>query len=146
MKFKLTPDKETLQTNIIERTIGRAVGIEPATQPFGDASADLLGDVFHALYNSDMKPLEDKDAPVDRRVNHALMKWMAKDKANRYFWVEISIKRTVIGGTTRLLAIVRDRTTVPLAAKAEAEPQPQPQPQPEPVYFFLLFFRWSSRQ
>lgn len=37
-----------------------------------------------------------------------LYEWMAKDKANRYFWVEVSIKRTVVGGVTRLLSIVRD--------------------------------------
>lgn len=79
MRIKLTPEKETIKTNIIERTIGRAVSVEPSTAPFGPASRDLLGDVFHALYNSDMEPLEDKDTPQDRLINHKLMKWMAKD-------------------------------------------------------------------
>jgi uncharacterized protein with von Willebrand factor type A (vWA) domain len=80
MKIKLTPEKETLKTNIIERTIGRAVSVEPYTQPFGPASRDLLGDVFHALYNQDIQPLEDKDVPPDRTINHALMKWMKRDE------------------------------------------------------------------
>lgn len=80
MKIKLTPEKETLRTNIIERTIGRAVGVEPATPPFGPASQDLLGDVFHALYNFDLEPLKDEEVPHDRKINHALMKWMAKDE------------------------------------------------------------------
>ncbi|UCD27697.1 MAG: PAS domain S-box protein, partial [Planctomycetota bacterium] len=39
-----------------------------------------------------------------------LFEWMAKDKTGRLFWVEVSLKRAVIGGTARLLAIVRDVT------------------------------------
>ena len=37
-----------------------------------------------------------------------LFEWLAKDKAGRLFWVEVNIKRSIIGGTERLLAIVRD--------------------------------------
>ncbi|MBN1526710.1 MAG: PAS domain S-box protein [Candidatus Omnitrophica bacterium] len=37
-----------------------------------------------------------------------VFEWLAKDKANRFFWVEVSMKRTVVGGVTRLLSIVRD--------------------------------------
>jgi len=37
-----------------------------------------------------------------------IFEWMAKDKAGRLFWVEVSLKRAVIGGKDRLLAIVRD--------------------------------------
>ena len=39
-----------------------------------------------------------------------LFEWLAKDKAGRYFWGEINLKRAVIGGKYRLLAIVRDIT------------------------------------
>ncbi len=37
-----------------------------------------------------------------------VFEWVAKDKAGRLFWVEVSLKRAVIGGKYRLLAIVRD--------------------------------------
>jgi diguanylate cyclase (GGDEF)-like protein/PAS domain S-box-containing protein len=37
-----------------------------------------------------------------------IFEWLAKDKAQRLFWVEVNIKRAVIGGRYRLLAIVRD--------------------------------------
>ena len=37
-----------------------------------------------------------------------LFEWMAKNKAGRLFWVEVNLKRAVIGGKDRLLAIVRD--------------------------------------
>lgn len=37
-----------------------------------------------------------------------IIEWLAKDKAGRLFWVEVNIKRSVIGGTQRLLAVVRD--------------------------------------
>ena len=39
-----------------------------------------------------------------------LFEWLARDKANRAFWVEINLKRTVIGGVSRLLAVMRDIT------------------------------------
>ncbi|MDP3804595.1 MAG: PAS domain S-box protein, partial [Candidatus Omnitrophota bacterium] len=37
-----------------------------------------------------------------------LFEWAGKDKAGRLFWVEVNIKRAVIGSRYRLLAIVRD--------------------------------------
>ncbi|MDP2913627.1 MAG: diguanylate cyclase [Candidatus Omnitrophota bacterium] len=37
-----------------------------------------------------------------------LFEWFAKDKADRPFWIEINLKRAVIGGKYRLMAVVRD--------------------------------------
>ncbi|MGI5837717.1 MAG: PAS domain S-box protein, partial [Chloroflexota bacterium] len=37
-----------------------------------------------------------------------LFEWLAKHKSGRLFWVEVSLKRAIIGGQPRLLAIVRD--------------------------------------
>ena len=37
-----------------------------------------------------------------------LFEWLARDKAGRPFWVEVNLKRAVIGGQERLLAVVRD--------------------------------------
>jgi len=39
-----------------------------------------------------------------------LFEWMAKDKSGRSFWVEVNLKAAAIGGTDRLLAVVRDIT------------------------------------
>lgn len=39
-----------------------------------------------------------------------LFTWKCRDKAGRLFWVEVNIKRTILGGVPRLLAIVRDIT------------------------------------
>jgi len=39
-----------------------------------------------------------------------LFEWYAKDKYGRLFWVEVNLKRVVIGGIGRLLAVVRDIT------------------------------------
>ncbi len=36
--------------------------------------------------------------------------WKSRDKAGRFFWTEVSLKRTLLNGTPRLLAIVRDIT------------------------------------
>ncbi len=37
-----------------------------------------------------------------------LFEWAAKDKAGRPFWVEINLRRAVVGGKYHLLAVVRD--------------------------------------
>lgn len=79
MRHKCTPEKGTTKTNIVERTIGRAIRVEPQTEPLGPASADLIGDVFHALYDTEFEPLKNKQVASTRTVNHALMKWMHKD-------------------------------------------------------------------
>ncbi len=39
-----------------------------------------------------------------------LYEWIAKDKVGRFFWVEVSLKRAVIRGKYRLLAVIRDIT------------------------------------
>ncbi|HVN66497.1 MAG TPA: PAS domain S-box protein [Methanomicrobiales archaeon] len=36
--------------------------------------------------------------------------WRAKDRTGRLFWVEVNVKRAIIGGEDRLLAVVRDIT------------------------------------
>ena len=36
--------------------------------------------------------------------------WKCKDKAGRVFWTEVNLKRTILNGVPRLLAIVRDIT------------------------------------
>ncbi len=39
-----------------------------------------------------------------------LFEWLAKDKFGRTFWVEVNLKGAAIGGSDRILAIVRDIT------------------------------------
>ncbi|MCD6117630.1 PAS domain S-box protein [bacterium] len=47
-----------------------------------------------------------------------LFEWMAKDKTGRLFWVEVNMRRVVIGGQNRLLVVVRD---ISERKQAEAE-------------------------
>jgi PAS domain S-box-containing protein len=37
-----------------------------------------------------------------------IFEWLAKDRFGRLFWVEVNLKRAVIGGIPRILAVVRD--------------------------------------
>jgi len=39
-----------------------------------------------------------------------LFEWICKDKSGREFWIEVNLKRAVIEGRDRMLAIVRDIT------------------------------------
>jgi len=52
-----------------------------------------------------------------------LFKWHAKDKSGRLFWVEVNLKHAIIGGKSRVLAVVRDITERILAEEALAESQ-----------------------
>lgn len=50
-----------------------------------------------------------------------IFEWLVKDKAARLFWVEINLKRAIIGGRYRLLSIVRDITDRKQAEEALEE-------------------------
>lgn len=39
-----------------------------------------------------------------------IFEWKARDKNGRIFWVEVNLKRAIIGGQNRVLAVVRDIT------------------------------------
>jgi len=52
-----------------------------------------------------------------------LFKWHAKDKNGRLFWVEVNLKHAMIGGKSRVLAVVRDITDRIMAEEALAESQ-----------------------
>jgi len=39
-----------------------------------------------------------------------LVEWLAEDRDGRTFWVEVGVRRATIGGTERLLAVLRDIT------------------------------------
>jgi PAS domain S-box-containing protein len=63
-------------------------------------------------FSSGEPPYTQKEA--DRLIRKAaagepqLFEWMARDRAGRFFWVEVNLKRVAIGGRPRVLAIVRD--------------------------------------
>ncbi len=39
-----------------------------------------------------------------------IFEWLSRDKAGRLFWVEVNVRRAIIGGKYRLLAVTRDIT------------------------------------
>ncbi|MBN1930173.1 MAG: PAS domain S-box protein [Desulfobacterales bacterium] len=47
-----------------------------------------------------------------------VFEWLAKDKSDRFFWIEAHLKHTRIGGMDRLLVVVRDITESKQAQKA----------------------------
>ncbi|HLA84671.1 MAG TPA: ATP-binding protein [Thermoguttaceae bacterium] len=51
-------------------------------------------------------------------VGTAVFEWRAKRKSGEPFWVEVSLRRTTIGGRDRVLAVVRDITERRLAEEA----------------------------
>lgn len=56
--------------------------------------------------------LEDATRVINRvsSGDPQLFEWVARDKAQRLFWVEVNLKRAVINGKYRIMAIVRDIT------------------------------------
>lgn len=75
----------------------------------GDLSADI------APYSEDMA-----QHLIKKAINQGshTFEWMAKKKNGEIFWVEVSLKKTEIGGKDRILAIARDITE---RKKAEEE-------------------------
>lgn len=52
-----------------------------------------------------------------------MFEWLATDRSGRRFWVEVSLKRTTIGGRDRLLAVLRDIEDRKRAGEASAGPK-----------------------
>lgn len=50
-----------------------------------------------------------------------LFEWIAKDKYDNEFWVEVNLKKAVIGGIERLIAVVRDISERKLNEEKERE-------------------------
>jgi len=62
--------------------------------------------------SSDIQPYRQEDAlsHIHKAAEGEpqVFEWMGKDKAGRFFWTEVSLKRAVVAGKYRILAIVRD--------------------------------------
>ncbi len=81
---------------------------------FGYTRAEALGVNFDALF-AGQPHFAQGDSIDSKRQNAAAgeaqtFEWMTRDKEGTFFWVEINLKRAVIGGLDRLLAVVRDIT------------------------------------
>ncbi|MHC4322998.1 MAG: sensor histidine kinase, partial [Planctomycetota bacterium] len=76
-----------------------------------DDKSNIVGSFIDNI-SSGEKPytIEDAGKWVRRAVKEGpqLFEWHAKDKKGRLFWIEVNLKKAVIGGKDRILAIVRD--------------------------------------
>lgn len=81
---------------------------------FGYTRQEALGLPFDELFAG--QPHFAQGDPIDLKRHRAAdgesqtFEWMTHDREGTFFWVEINLKRTVIGGRDRLLAVVRDIT------------------------------------
>lgn len=80
---------------------------------------DMFGYQLHEAFSISMENGVSKVSrytPIDihkimRKVSEGepqIFEWLAKHKNGKLFWVEVNLKKAVIGGEERLLAIVRD--------------------------------------
>lgn len=86
---------------------------DKACRMFCCTKADMIGLPFGALgADSPQYPHERLKSFYDKaaRGEQQLFEWPAKDKLGREFWVEVNMKRAIIGGQYRLLSISRDIT------------------------------------
>jgi PAS domain S-box-containing protein len=86
---------------------------DKACRMFCYTKAGIIGLPFEALgAGSQQYPHEKLRSFYDKAAGgeQQLFEWPAKDKLGREFWVEINMKRAIIGGQYRLLSISRDVT------------------------------------
>ncbi|MFA5143942.1 MAG: diguanylate cyclase [Candidatus Omnitrophota bacterium] len=63
-----------------------------------------LGIIQEPFTSEELKRLMDKAAGGETQ----LFEWVCKDKASRAFWVEVNLRRAVVGGRYHLLSVARD--------------------------------------
>ncbi len=84
------------------------------SEMFGFTAEEISSHGNIDLISSGDSPYTQKDAL--RWIHKAaqegpqLFEWMAKDRPGHIFWSEVNLKRVVIGGKNRVLALVRDIT------------------------------------
>ena len=76
------------------------------TEEFQQASVGVLSDGAPPYSKTEAMEFIKKA----RDGSPQLFAWKSKDKAGRLFWTEVNLKRTLLNGQQRLLAIVRDIT------------------------------------
>ncbi|MDD5421949.1 MAG: diguanylate cyclase [Candidatus Omnitrophica bacterium] len=72
---------------------------------------EMLNLSVHALSAGEKPFTQDEAMKFMRKAaddEPQIFEWLARDKLGRLFWVEVNLKRAVIGGRYRLLAMVRD--------------------------------------
>ncbi len=78
---------------------------------YGYTREEMIGRDVSRL-SSGISPYSGKEAAqwVRRAVEHGpqTFEWLGRDKSKRLFWVEVVLKRALVGGRDRLLALVRD--------------------------------------
>ena len=88
---------------------------------FGQRREEILGGTFVELVaGAEQTSIEDLAARVRRAASGQpqLFEWAARDGDGRGFWVEVNLKRAVIGETRCVLAVVRDITSRKQAEEA----------------------------
>ncbi len=84
---------------------------EKSCEMFCYPKEELLTRTIYDL-SSGEEPYSNEEAAklIDKAVKGEpqIFEWPAKDKAGRTFWIEVNVRRAIIGGKYRLLAIVRD--------------------------------------
>ncbi|MCB0014179.1 MAG: hypothetical protein KDE34_19840 [Anaerolineales bacterium] len=70
------PQQSTLKLSPGQRATGRLTTLPLHQEPEGQPQADLAGDIFFEMYNSQPNRLE--EIPAERTVNRALLDWMGE--------------------------------------------------------------------
>lgn len=84
-----------------------------AEEMYGIRNADLSTLDYHRLCLEEAPFTAEEAMRNFRRAvenGHHIFEWFTADLDGRRFWVEVSLRRAVIGGAERLLAVVRDIT------------------------------------
>ncbi|HON18556.1 MAG TPA: PAS domain S-box protein [Salinivirgaceae bacterium] len=78
---------------------------------YGYSKEELIGQPFGVLSaHNEQYNIDEASKWAERAINVGpqTYSWLAKKKSGETFWVEISLKKSTIGGKVRLMAVVRD--------------------------------------
>ncbi len=117
VKIPLNPDKPTVKIGTFDRVTGRLIKAKLDREPNSDSEKDLVSDAFFGAFKHNPQVVD--EAPADRKVNQALMKWAMESGSSG---TQGNIAASLVSSSILWSTLTNDKTIQEaLQRQAEAE-------------------------
>jgi PAS domain S-box-containing protein len=124
-RFRTIFDSVSDAIGVLEPATGRVLDVNRRTcEMFGWTREELCGTIAEQLSAGESPYTQAEALAIVSSSEEAQpFEWLARDRAGRQFWLEVSARRTMLDGAERLLVVARDITERREAAEQQRQLQ-----------------------